>query len=184
MIAAAAKIPAQDRSLERTALLRDGTVLTIRSIAPADAPRERAFLSSLPAETRGHRFLGLIKDPSESVVRELTAIDPATGVSLVGIVREGDRDQEVGAAVFSVGTRGSHCDCAVAVAPGWQQRGVGSALMMHLIDAARARGIKRMYAVDAARCRGAHSLAERLGFRPRPDPEDPVVTTFELTLSG
>lgn len=183
MTASAAKIPAHGRSRERTARLRDGTVLAIRSIAPADALRERAFLSSLPAETRGHRFLGLIKDPSDSVARELTAIDPAIGVSLVGIVREGDRELEVGTAVFSVGARGSHCDCAVAVAPGWQQRGVGSALMLHLIDAARARGIKHMYAVDAARCKGAHSLAERLGFRPCPDPEDPVVTTFELTLT-
>ena len=183
MTAAAAKIRHPDHPFERTARLRDGTVLTIRSIAPSDAARERAFLACLPAETRGHRFLGLIKDPSESVARELTAVDPATSVSLVGIVRERDREREVGTALFSTSPNAVHCDCAVAVAPDWQQRGVGTALMMHLIEAARRRGIRRMYAADAARCKGAHSLAERLGFRPRPDPEDPVVTTHELALA-
>jgi hypothetical protein len=32
------------------------------------------------------------------------------------------------------------------------------------------------------RCAEAHHLAERLGFHCRPDPEDPIVTTFELLL--
>jgi hypothetical protein len=39
-----------------------------------------------------------------------------------------------------------------------------------------------MYAAEAAQCKGAHTLAARLGFHARPDPEDPVVTPFELRL--
>lgn len=169
--------------LEWTQRLRDGSVVHIRPIDPADVSRERAFLARLSPEYRAYRFLGLIKSPSEGVVRELTEIDPDTEVALVALVGNGEGDEiEVGVARYRTGGDGSHCDCAVTVDPLWQQRGVGNALMRHLIQVARRRGIKRMYSADAARCEGAHLLAERLGFHRRPDPEDPLVSTFELVL--
>ena len=169
-------------SLEWKERLRDGTLVNIRPIRPGDAERERAFLTRLSPEYRSYRFIGLIKRPSENVVRELTSIDPEHQVALVALVRAGSGEAEVGAAHYCCGHDRSRCDCAVTVDPQWQQRGVGRLLMWHLIGIASARGIRRMYAVDPVRCAGAHRLAERLGFHCRPDPEDPIVTTFELVL--
>jgi GNAT superfamily N-acetyltransferase len=162
--------------------LRDGTVVHIRPIGPGDATREWAFLSHLPPEDRSYRFLGLIKGASKESALELTRIDPDTEVALVAIVKTGAGDVEVGVARYGVGPDRKHCDCAVTVDPQWQQRGVADLLMRRLIEVARVRGIRRMYAVDPVRCAGAHHLAERLGFHCRPDPEDPAVTTFELLL--
>ena len=169
-------------SLEWKERLRDGSDVFIRPIRPADIERERAFLSRLSPEYRAYRFIGLIKRPNDSVARELTCVDPARAVALVALVRERGGDAEIGAAHYCASTDGSRCDCAVTVDPRWQQRGVGRLLMRHLIEVARTRGIRRMYAVDPVRCAGAHRLAERLGFHCRPDPEDPIVTTFELVL--
>jgi len=166
-----------------TQRLRDGSIVHIRPIDSADTPRELAFLSRLTPEDRSFRFLGLMKDVDENVARELTNVDPASEVVLVAITNDGDGDDiEIGAARYQANLDGSGCDCAVAVDPAWQKRGVGGLLMQHLIDVARSSGVRRMYSVDAARCAGAHLLAERLGFHSRPDPEDPVVTTFELVL--
>jgi len=162
--------------------LRDGNVLHIRPIRPADAGRESAFLSRLSPEYRAYRFIGLIKRPDESVARELTCVDQEHEVALVALVHDRSGGTEVGAARYCCGHDGSRCDCAVTVDPQWQQRGVGRLLMRHLIEVARMRGVRRMYAVDPVRCAGAHFLAERLGFHCRPDPEDPIVTTFELIL--
>jgi GNAT superfamily N-acetyltransferase len=162
--------------------LRDGSVVRIRSIRPGDAKREHAFLARLSPEDRAYRFIALIRAPDERVARDLTCTDPAREVALVALAGGGDRETEIGAAQYFMSKDGSRCDCAVAVDGNWQRRGVGRLLMWHLIDIARARGIRRMYAVDPVRCAGAHHLAERLGFHCRPDPEDPVVTTFELTL--
>jgi GNAT superfamily N-acetyltransferase len=161
----------------------DDVLVDIRPIGPADQQREAAFLSRLPPEYHAYRFLGLIKTPSRGVARELTRVDHACEVALVAIVKSADGDREIGVARFRASADGSHCDCAVTVDPEWQQRGIGRRLMRHLIDVARERGIRRMYAADAARCAGAHRLAERLGFHRRPDPEDPLVTTFELRLA-
>jgi GNAT superfamily N-acetyltransferase len=165
-----------------TQRLRDGTIVHIRPIDQDDTPRELAFLSRLTPEHRSYRFLGLMKDVTEGVARELTHVDPESEVVLIAIVKDGREDVEIGAARFQAGRDGTQCDCAVTVDPAWQKRGIGGMLMRHLIDVARTCGIRRMYSVDAARCAGAHLLAERLGFHSRPDPEDPVVTTFELML--
>jgi len=173
---------ASPKSMQWTERLRDGTVLHIRPITSADAPREHAFLSHLSPELRAFRFLGLIKNASESVARELATDDPSDEVTLVGLVNDGETEIEIGVARYRARREGAHCDCAVTVDPDWQQRGIASTLMQHLIDVARVRGIRRMYAVDAARSAGVHLLAERLGFHSRLDPEDPAVTTFELKL--
>jgi GNAT superfamily N-acetyltransferase len=170
-------------AMEWTERLRDSSVIKIRPIGPADADRERAFLERLSPEYRAYRFLGLIKASDASVVRELTQVDPACEVALVAIVESAEGDREIGVARYRASSDNSHCDSAVTVDPAWQQRGVGSVLMRHLIEVAHGRGIRRMYSADAARCEGAHLLAERLGFHSRPDPEDPLITTFELTLA-
>lgn len=168
-------------ALEWTERLRDGSVVSIRPIRPGDTQRERAFLSRLPSEFHGYRFLGLIKRPDDAVAHELTHVDPSSELSLVAVARNGSHD-EVGVAQYRIRGKGACCDCSVTVDPRWQQLGVGRLLMLHLIDVARWRGVRRMYAVDPVRCAGAHKLAERLGFHCRPDPEDPIVTTFELVL--
>jgi acetyltransferase len=179
---AAATSHAAPPAREWTERLRDGSVIRIRPIAPADLRREHAFLARLSPEYRAYRFLGLIKPPDESVARELTAVDPACETALVALADTADGEIEIGVARCCTGADGTHGDCAVTVDPAWQRRGVGWRLMQRLIELARARGVQRMYAADAARCAEVHHLAERLGFRRRPDPEDPLVDTFELTL--
>lgn len=164
--------------------LRDGTFVRIRQLQPGDGRREKAFLSRLPSEQRGYRFLGLVKPVDDDVVRQLTCVDPACEVALgaFAFAPADGEEIEIGAAHFLTDADGSHCDCSVAVDPAWQKRGVGRALMHRLIDVARRRGVRRMYAVNGAGHAGAHSLAERLGFHSRPDPEDPLVTAYELVL--
>ncbi|HSE13097.1 MAG TPA: GNAT family N-acetyltransferase [Rudaea sp.] len=181
-LAASTRTVVVPEALEWKERLRDGSVVRIRSIRSGDAGREHAFLKRLSPEDRAYRFIALIRAPDERVARYLTCTNPVLEVALVALARGGDRETEIGAAQYSASKDGSRCDCAVAVDPQWQRRGVGRLLMWHLIDIARARGIRRMYAVDPVRCAGAHHLAECLGFHCRPDPEDPVVTTFELTL--
>lgn len=162
--------------------LQDGRIVRIRPIGMADVQRERGFLARLSPEARAFRFLGLIKEANEAVARELTNVDPECEVVLGAFADERGREIEIGVARYLASADGRHCDCTVTVDPAWQRLGVGRALMHGLIDIARTRGLGRMYAVDAARCAGAHTLAGRLGFHPRPDPEDPATTTFELVL--
>jgi [ribosomal protein S18]-alanine N-acetyltransferase len=53
----------------------------------------------------------------------------------------------------------------IAVAPGARRRGVGAALIDHLFDAARSRGITRIY-LEMRRGNPAIGLYQRFGFEP------------------
>jgi len=162
--------------------LYDGTFVRIRPLRPSDGEREWTFLKRLSSEQREYRFVGLVKPLDDALVKELTCTNPACEVELGAFATTGSGEIEIGAARYFADPDGLHCDCSVAVDPAWQKRGVGRALMRRLIDMASQRGIRRMYVVGGSSRAGAHAFVERLGFRSRPDPEDPLVTTFELVL--
>ncbi len=159
--------------------LPDGTRLRIRPIGPDDADLELEFLRHLSPRFRNARFLGLVRDPSPEVARQLTAIDPADSVAFIALVAEAGRERQIGAAQFHV--TGDACDASLTVGGEWRRRGVGTALMRHLIEVARARGLRRMRAYAPPPAAG-NALADGLGFERRPDPEDPATVVYELAL--
>jgi len=163
-------------------VLRDGTPALIRPIRKDDAPLERRFLRGLPEDLRRCRFLGLVRSPTEDVVRALTCVDAERETAFIAVISQEGRDIEVGVARFVVSEDGKSCDCSITVAKEWRKRGIGTLLMRHLIDAAKARGIRHMYTTDPLEGAGRHELAARIGFRRRPDPEDPAAVTYELDL--
>lgn len=171
--------PADDLKTYR---LSNGTLVHLRPLRPQDATLESDFLRHLSPEYRAYRFLGLIKPTSAEVVEELTHPDPEEVVLAAMIDDDDGRRREVGVARFRPRPDRESCDCAVTVDPEWQRLGVGRLLMESLIEAARTRGLRQMYAVDPVRCLGSHKLAERLGFHLSADPEDPVATAFKLDL--
>jgi GNAT superfamily N-acetyltransferase len=163
--------------------LRDGYPVHIRLACERDAAMERAFVARLTPEVFAQCSLGIIKPSEESLVNELSGMNPTTEVGLLAVVDMDDRPTVVGLARYHANEGLVSCDCAVAVDPLWRKLGVGSILMHHLIGIARVQGIRQMYAIDAVRDGGAHALASRLGFRSCPDPVDPASVTFELELS-
>lgn len=162
--------------------LHDGSNVWIRPIDKHDAALELEFLQGLAPEFRADRFVGLIRSPSLEVARELTDIDPINEFALIAVVPHEGRERQVGAAQFHVASEPDHCDAAVTVSEEWRKRGIGSALMHHLIAAARARGIRHMHAPAPARSEGGAQLAPRLGFRRCPDPNDPATVIYRLEL--
>ncbi len=162
--------------------LPDGSNVHIRPIARQDAELELAFLRELSPEFRNARFLGLAHDPSPEVARALTEIDPTHAVALIAVILQDGREREVGAAQFHAS--GDVCEASLTVSGEWRRRGVGSALMQHLIQAARARGLRRMRAYGSMRSPSGDHLALRLGFQPRPNPDDPATSLLELDLQA
>ncbi len=162
--------------------LYDGTPVRIRPIDEHDAELELEFLNHLSPEFRNSRFLGLVRDPSPEVARELTSLDPATAVAFIALVSHQGRDHQIGAAQFRVNATGDSCDATLTVSGEWRKRGVGSLLMRRLIEAARARGIRHMRAYAPARSHGGDQLAARIGFQRRQDPRDSATVIYDLPL--
>jgi acetyltransferase len=70
---------------------------------------------------------------------------------------------------------------ALVVADSWQGRGIGTRLMAKLIDAARRRGVKRLYGEILATNRPMLGLATKLGFTLKRH-DDPTITRALLDL--
>lgn len=169
--------------LHWTETLRDGSHVLIRSIQPTDIELERAFIEHLSPASRRFRFLGSFREPSEELLRRLTDIDYRRDVGFLALVHREGHKREVGVGRFSLSADGRSCECAVAVADEWQNKGLGVSLMRHLIRVARERGIRSMISYDAADNTAMRDLARFLGFSRAPDPDDPrqVVHTLVLT---
>ena len=162
--------------------LRDGTHVLIRPIHGEDLDIERKFIERLSPQTRRLRFLGEIKTPSAAMLDQLTHPDPVRDAAFVALIADGAEKREIGVARFSSRPDGLSCECAVVVSDEWQNQGLATILMKHLIDVARARGIECMYSVDAAGNQGMHELALHLGFQRKADPDDArqVLHTLDL----
>lgn len=164
--------------------LNDGSEVLIRPICRQDAAAERAFIEGLSPESMHSRFLGQIAHPSDAFIEQLTDIDYVNDVALVAVVDEEGVDKIVGVSRYAKDAVGARCESAVVVADAWQQRGLGTALMKHLILIAKQRGLGTMESVDLAGNADMHVLARELGFHARPDPDDAEQVVYTLDLDG
>ena len=163
--------------------LRDGTCVTIRPLTRNDVEKERAFIQTLSPQSRRFRFLGQIGQPSDQLLAQLTNLDYTHDVAFAAVVSGESEGRFIGVARFSTTADGISCECAVAVLDGWQHRGLGTALMQHLIEVARARGIAHMYSLDAADNAAMADLAAHLGFDRKLDRDDGSLVVHSLWLT-
>ena len=152
--------------------LNDNSQLLIRPINKEDRIAERIFIEGLSAQARRYRFLGTVKIPSERLIEQFTDIDYVHEVAFVAVVRDDSHERIVGVSRYSTDGEGENCECAVTVSDEWQRKGLGTLLMKHLMDVARARGIHTMTSLASAENIQMRDLANHLGFRTCVDPDD------------
>ena len=125
--------------LEGFVTLDDGTRLPMRPIQPDDVSELKAGFARLSAETIYRRFHAHLEDLSDEACRYLTHVDYKDHLALVAFEPEGGRG--VAVARFYRPEDSALAEAAVVVVDEWQGRGVGPALLLRLIAAARERGI-------------------------------------------
>lgn len=160
--------------------LHDRSHVVIRPIGKHDKDAERAFIEGLSTESRRFRFLGQIRSPSEQMVEDFTNIDLAHEAAFVAVTRDDSRERIVGVSRYSCDADGLNCECAVTVSDEWQNKGLGTLLLKHLIEVAKARGIHSISSTDSADNIQMKHPARHLGFRRRVDPGDANQVIHEL----
>jgi GNAT superfamily N-acetyltransferase len=172
----------QADDLTWTDTLRDGTAILVRPIRPSDERAERRFMEQAPPDSRRFRFLGVAGTSSVALPKQFTHIDPHLDMAFVALIDDDDRATQIGVSRYGAGIDGTACECAVVVSDEWQNRGVATVLMEHLMDVARARGIERMYSIDSNADASMHGLATHLGFQRESNADNPmqVIHRFDL----
>jgi acetyltransferase len=122
--------------------LRDGRQALLRPVQPRDARAEQAFVQRLSPRSRLLRFHGAVNQLPDTVLRAMTAIDPARHHALVAEA-EGDGQESSARLVADAryAVEGGRAEFAIAVADEWRRIGLARALLLRLAAHAQRRGI-------------------------------------------
>ena len=184
VVAPPADLEGRERWLE---VLRDGRHVLIRPIRPSDVARNAEFIENLSPPSRHYLFLGGVAQLSEAAQRRLCDPDYAHDMAYIalGLDREtGETGEQVGVCRYAGADPIKGAEISVAVADAWQHQGLGRILLTHLIDYARAHGIRRLYSIDAIDNHLMRKLARDVGFSEHPDRDDIHQVVYSRDLSS
>jgi len=125
--------------------LEGGAWAVVEPIRPSDAPALARFFHELSADSRYHRFFGLMNDLSPSMLRYLTEIDGEHHVAVGAWVPDPGGKRLIGVARFIRSSDDPRAaEAAITVVDDMHHRGLGRHLLETLIDAARRGEIDRL----------------------------------------
>ncbi len=162
--------------------LRDGRRVRLRAVRAEDADKLQAALRRLSAESRYSRFMSAMRELSPQMLERATRPEADREMQLVAVVGEGEGEKIVGGARYAAAAGSTDCEFAVAVVDDWHGLGLARRLLEALIEAARARGFKRMEGYILATNAPMLGLARRLGFATVESPEGPAVRLVRRNL--
>ncbi|MBS2535245.1 GNAT family N-acetyltransferase [Catenulispora sp. NF23] len=138
------------------ALLSDGTTVSIRPTAEADLDGLNAMFATLSPNSLRMRFFASGAAAGRDAARRLCEPHPDR-IALVAVVHHGAAEEIVGEGeAWRLGPDADAAEVGFTVAERLRGRGIGTLLLEHLADAARAAGIRRF---------AAETLSENLAMK-------------------
>lgn len=156
--------------------LRDGRQVEIRALKPTDVDGLKEAVERLSSESLYRRFFGPKRSFSEKEVAHFMNVDFVKHVALVAVAGA----TIVAGGRYFVVAPGS-AEVAFAIADEYQRKGLGAALLRHLIAIARSAGLNRLVADVLPDNRAMLSVFAKCGVSVRTRREDGAVkVTLEL----
>jgi len=162
--------------------LRGGGEYTVRPIHPDDAQMLQEMMSHLSRESRYFRFISSMVELPPNMLARFTLIDYDREMALVAVFRERrysaagnmeETERIVGVSRYITNPDPSSCEFALVVADDFSGKGLGSRLMLSIMDVARDQGLSDMEGLVLAHNPGMLKLMKSLGFTIKPFAEDP-----------
>ena len=132
--------------LTRTVTTTDGVPVFIRAIRSQDADRLVGLYDRLSQHSAYQRFFAVMKRLPPDWARMLAEVDYVSRLALVAEAETPGGRELVGVARYEPTDRADTVEVAFVIQDGWQNRGLGKALLHDLLRAAEARGLRRFCA--------------------------------------
>jgi RimJ/RimL family protein N-acetyltransferase len=133
------------RELSTSLLLEDGTQVAVRPINPVDTPALKDLFYDLSQESVYSRFMQHLTRMPQRQILDFVYIDHRNEVSIVATLPEAGGDELIAVAGYYLDPSTNRAEVAFLVADDWQNRGIGSFLLRHLIRIAKRNGIAGFY---------------------------------------
>jgi acetyltransferase len=169
-------------SQEREWPMKGGGLYTIRPIRPDDADMLQAFVRSMSEESRYFRFASAMPELPARMLARYTLIDYDREMALVAVLKErhaqpegsfAESERLIGVSRYITNPDQTSCEFSLAVADDFKGQGLGSRLMLAIIDIARQKGLAEIDGLILANNTNMLRLMRSLGFTISAFPEDP-----------
>lgn len=163
--------------------LRDETQIYLRRIRSTDKQKLLEHFKGLSPSSSYNRFFCVRKEWSKQELKRFTEPNLVRHVALVATIGNGPQEKIVGDGRYVIEGSESIAELALFVLDAYQNRGIGTLLLVHLVQRARCAGAIRLYGnVLAANHKTIWFLLKR-GFRPRYPSESGVIRLSLATAS-
>jgi acetyltransferase len=169
--------------------MRCGTAITLRAVAPGDAPALGDLMQRLSGAARRNRFHTTIKMLSVRQLHQMSCVDQQTHVAFVMTAVVDGCEHIVADARYVLDSFDTAMDgatgaeFAVVVDERWQQQGLGGQAMAALTASARSAGVGRLHGRVLPHNAAMFALMRRCQFGCAPDPEDETIVRAEFSLT-
>ena len=162
--------------------LRGGGQVTVRPIHPDDAQMLQRLVRELSPENRYFRFVSSIAELPPSMLSRFTLIDYDREMALVAVIRERKADDAgefveteriVGVSRYITNPDKSSCEFSLLVADDMGGMGLGSRLMLSIMEVARDKGLSEIDGLVLANNPNMLKLMRGLGYSVKTFAEDP-----------
>jgi acetyltransferase len=161
--------------------LQGGGEYTVRPVHPDDATMLQEFVRKLSPESRYFRFVSSMQELPATMLSRFTLIDYDREMALVAVYRErlvgadGEASEVpriVGVSRYITNPDRTSCEFSLVVADDFKGRGLGSRLMLSIMDFAREKGLTEIEGLVLANNPAMLKLMRSLGFTVKAFAED------------
>ncbi len=162
--------------------LRGGGIYTVRPVRPDDANMLQSLVKSLSTESRYFRFASSMPELPTRMLARFTLIDYDREMALVAVFRERkigpdgefvDTERIIGVSRYVTNYDLKTCEFSLLVADDFAGQGLGSRLMLSIIEFARNKGLAQIEGLILTNNSNMLKLMRNLGFQIKNFDEDP-----------
>jgi GNAT superfamily N-acetyltransferase len=177
---AAAKWNTVHQALNRSLLLSNGLMVSVRPMERYDIELFQSYVRGLSRESRHNRFLGALNELSLAELKRLSNLDRASAATLIAEAQIAGTPRMIGEARYAM--IGDRCEVALSVSDGWQRRGLGSALLAILESCASGLDARQIIAEAFHSNEAVKRLTAKFGFTIRPALSDARLVRMVKTI--
>lgn len=143
---------------------KTGKSVLLRPIRPEDEPMEADMFRAMSEQTQRLRFFQLIKDITHEMLIRYTQIDYDREIAIIAELSDKGKKM-AGVARIIADPYNDTAEFAVVVADPWQNQGLGNALTNYVLQLAKKRRLRSIYAHFLAENRAIRHILEKRGFK-------------------
>ncbi len=140
---------------------KKGKEILLRPIKPEDEPLEAEMFTHFSDQTQRFRFFGRIKDITHEMLIKYTQIDYDREIA---IIAEAD-NKMLGVVRLISNPYDESAEFAIVVADPYQKQGIGEKMTDYMIEIAKDRGVKKIFAYFLEDNEIMEHIFERRGFK-------------------